>query len=135
MTTYNRKYYLIRKLKADGWKLLLKDGQRTIVIPSDKIEEADDNQIIWELMNGYGFGAQIQRSISEPQLINQPLIIGYQELNSNSQKLPIIGYQGLSCNTSSHYNVGIGSREVRGEKLQKRRLPLFKRILNKLYAR
>jgi hypothetical protein len=133
MTTYNRKYYLIRKLKADGWKLLLKDGERTIVIPADKVKEADDNEIISELMYGYGFGAQIQRSIPEPP-INRALI-GYRGLNLNFPNPPMIGHQELYNNTSSRCNVAIGSKPLTGADLQPKRVPFFKRLLNKIYAR
>lgn len=133
MTTYNRKYYLIRKLKADGWKLLLKDGERTIVIPADKVKEADDNEIISELMYGYGFGAQIQRSIPEPP-INRALD-GHWGLNLNFPNPPLICNQGSYSNTSGHNNVAIGTKTLNKEDIHPKRLPFFKRLLNKLYAR
>jgi hypothetical protein len=153
MTTYNRKYYLIRKLKADGWKLLLKDGQRTIVIPSDKIKEADDNQIIWELMNEYGFGAQIKKNLPEVAVNGiEPLKdsipaskISYFQNGKEIHGMPFSneplginlelfwrtdGEERLRINAlPSEYNHQ--GKEVSPE----RKLPLFKRILNKLYAR
>lgn len=128
MTTYNRKYYLIRKLKADGWKLLLKDGQRTIVIPSDKIKEADDNQIIWELMNKFGFGAQIKKNLLTPFIIGNEPLVNIISGNNSARENKAVGDQPLSNNELAFRTDG-------KERFPGRKLPLFKRILNKLYAR
>ena len=58
-TTYNRKFYLIRKIKADGYQLTKENNRRVVLIPLDRVAEAQNNPAICELRRDYQYGAQI----------------------------------------------------------------------------
>jgi hypothetical protein len=65
--SYSRKYYLIRKLKAEGYELKKAENERVILIPLSKVHEADRSKVIKELMQQHGYGAQIVNSLTEPE--------------------------------------------------------------------
>ena len=58
-TTYNRKYYLIRKVKAAGYQFYCRDNERQIVVPLERYGEAKRDPAITELMEDFGYGVQI----------------------------------------------------------------------------
>lgn len=57
--TYNRKYYLHRRIKSDGFDLQLEHTHKTINVNPDQIEQATKNGYVQELKNKYNYGIQI----------------------------------------------------------------------------
>jgi len=58
-TTYQRKYYLHRKVAATGAVLQLTQCERTILISPVQYENARDNKYIQELQTKYSYGVQL----------------------------------------------------------------------------
>lgn len=56
--TYDRKYYLNRKVKAAGLKLDLDLTTKTINIPPEMAGKIEDNQALKELSANYNYGVQ-----------------------------------------------------------------------------
>ena len=56
--TYNRKYYLHRRIKKAGLKLVIAQ-QKTIVVASNKVNEVKGNKYVSELQNNHSYGVQI----------------------------------------------------------------------------
>lgn len=59
-STYNRKFYLIRKIKAAGFELKKRNNSRLIIVPVERIQEAYANKSIAELRSDYSYGLQIE---------------------------------------------------------------------------
>ena len=59
MTTYNRKYYLIRQIKKAGFELFECKNERTIKVPFHKHRVAKQNKHVQELRTKYQYGVQI----------------------------------------------------------------------------
>ena len=73
-STYNRKYYLIRKIKADGFDLKKRNNSRLIIVPVQRIQEAIANKSIAELRRDYNYGLQIEsvnRTAPKPKASKQ----------------------------------------------------------------
>jgi hypothetical protein len=68
---YTRKYYLIRKLKAEGFDLLKSRNERVIIVPLNKLKDAEHSRTITELMKQHQYGVQLVSSIEEPQKLMQ----------------------------------------------------------------
>jgi len=56
--TYDRKYYLNRKVKAVGFKLELEQTSKTIMIPPSMSGYAELNKAVKELSKNYNYGVQ-----------------------------------------------------------------------------
>lgn len=56
--TYDRKYYLNRKVKEAGFDLKLEETHKTIIIPPSKVNEALKNRYVRELRDKYNYGIQ-----------------------------------------------------------------------------
>jgi len=56
--TYDRKYYLNRKVKAAGYRLELEQTSKTILIPPEMTGHAELNKAVKELSNNYNYGVQ-----------------------------------------------------------------------------
>lgn len=56
--TYDRKYYLNRKVKAAGLKLDLELTSKTINIPPEMAGKIEDNKALKELSANYNYGVQ-----------------------------------------------------------------------------
>ena len=56
--TYDRKYYLNRKVKAAGFSLEMELTSKTILIPPDMVELAEANKALKELSSFYQYGVQ-----------------------------------------------------------------------------
>jgi len=56
--TYDRKYYLNRKVKAAGFKLELEQTSKTIVVTPEMAQHADSNKALKELSKHYNYGVQ-----------------------------------------------------------------------------
>ena len=63
--TYNRKYYLHRRIKAAGFDLRLEHKHKTISIMPDQLEKAQINKYLSELKAKYSYGVQIINPLSE----------------------------------------------------------------------
>ena len=63
--TYIRKYYLHRRIKADGFELQLEKCHKTIWVTSGNIEKANDNKYISELQHQYNYGVQILNPMTD----------------------------------------------------------------------
>lgn len=59
MTTYDRKYYLIREIKKAGFKLHEHENERTIKVPHEMQDVARKNKHVQELRIKYQYGVQI----------------------------------------------------------------------------
>ena len=59
MTTYNRKYYLIRQIKKAGFVLVEQKNERTIKVPFQQHRVAKKNKHLQELRTKYQYGVQI----------------------------------------------------------------------------
>jgi len=68
---YQRKYYLIRKLKAEGYKLEKADGFRTILVPLNLLYRAEANSTIKELRANHQFRVRIVEI--EPEAVQAEL--------------------------------------------------------------
>lgn len=66
-TGYQRKYYLIRKLKAQGYKLEKADGYRTILVPLNLVHHAQANSTIKELRREHQFRVRIMAAEPLPR--------------------------------------------------------------------
>ncbi len=66
-STYNRKYYLIRKVKADGFELVKENNERKILIPNNRVNEAYCNPAISELSKLFQYGLQIVVTGTTPE--------------------------------------------------------------------
>jgi len=58
MTTYDRKYYLIRVVKEKGFELVHDKNDRTVMIPQSRKREAERLKQLHELQNKYQYGVQ-----------------------------------------------------------------------------
>ncbi len=58
MTTYDRKYYLIREIKKAGFSLTKKNEGRTILVPPHLVAVAKTNKHVLELQRNYQYGVQ-----------------------------------------------------------------------------
>lgn len=58
MTTYDRKYYLIREIKKAGFSLQKNEG-RIIGVPLHLAEAARTNKHVRELQKNYQYGVQL----------------------------------------------------------------------------
>jgi len=56
--TYDRKYYLNRKIKAAGFKLDLDLTSKTIMVTPEMTEHAEANNALKELSRDYNYGVQ-----------------------------------------------------------------------------
>lgn len=56
--TYDRKYYLNRKVKAAGFKLELEQTSKTIVVTPEMASHAEGNKALKELSKNYNYGVQ-----------------------------------------------------------------------------
>jgi len=56
--TYDRKYYLNRKVKAAGFKLELEQTSKTIVVTPEMAAHAGVNKALKELSKNYNYGVQ-----------------------------------------------------------------------------
>jgi len=56
--TYDRKYYLNRKVKAAGFKLELEQTSKTIVVTPEMASHAEANKALKELSKNYNYGVQ-----------------------------------------------------------------------------
>lgn len=59
MTTYYRKYYLIREIKKAGFKLHEHKNERIILVTSKRQHIARKNKHVQELLANYQYGVQI----------------------------------------------------------------------------
>lgn len=57
--TYNRKYYLHRRIKAAGFNLHLEHKTKTISVLPDQVDTAKQDKYVAELKDQYSFGVQI----------------------------------------------------------------------------
>jgi hypothetical protein len=57
--TYDRKYYLHRRIKSAGFRLQLEHMHKTIVITPDQVEPAKQDKYVAELQKQYSYGVQI----------------------------------------------------------------------------
>ena len=58
LTTYDRKYYLNRQVKKAGFKLELEQTSKTILVPPELTDVADQNEALKELGKQYNYGIQ-----------------------------------------------------------------------------
>ena len=58
-STYDRKYYLIRKIERAGFTLSKTEGARIINVPHDLREKAEKNRAVRELRETYQYGVQL----------------------------------------------------------------------------
>lgn len=56
--TYERKYYLNRKVKEAGFRLELEQTSKTILITPEMAEHAEVNKAVKELSKDYSYGVQ-----------------------------------------------------------------------------
>lgn len=56
--TYDRKYYLNRKVKAAGFGLELEQTSKTIMVTPEMVEYAEANKALKELSMDYNYGVQ-----------------------------------------------------------------------------
>lgn len=61
--TYNRKYYLHRRVKQDGFSLELERTHKTIAIQPEQIDPAKQNKYVAELQEKHSYGVQILNPI------------------------------------------------------------------------
>lgn len=61
--TYNRKYYLIREIKKDGFNLVSKKRERIIYITPEMVDVAAKNKYLRELQQKHDFGIQLTNQI------------------------------------------------------------------------
>lgn len=61
--TYNRKYYLIREIKKDGFNLVSKKRERIIYIIPEMVDAAAKNKYLRELQQKHDFGIQLTNQI------------------------------------------------------------------------
>lgn len=62
-STYIRKYYLIRKAKADGFQLTKQNDLRIFWITSDKVQDVKQNKYLQELAKKHGYGIHIKNPL------------------------------------------------------------------------
>lgn len=62
-STYIRKYYLIRRVKAAGFNLTKKNDLRVYWIRPDQQEAANNNQYLKELMAKHSYGVQVKNPL------------------------------------------------------------------------
>lgn len=74
-STYNRKYYLIRKIKAAGFQLQCRNNERIILVPLERYGEASRNSDIQELTEDFGYGVQVGTIQIDPYSDPEPGII------------------------------------------------------------
>jgi hypothetical protein len=60
MTTYNRKYYLIREVKKLNLEVLHEGGERAVLIPFDRQHEVKNNKYLLELRDKHNYGLQTE---------------------------------------------------------------------------
>jgi len=58
ITTYDRKYYLIREVKRLKLQVLHDQNERTVLIPFNRQEEVKDNKYLLELRDKFNYGLQ-----------------------------------------------------------------------------
>lgn len=58
MTTYDRKYYLIRRIKAAGFEFSKKSNERIILVPPNKVRQATTNKYVNELKREHQYSVQ-----------------------------------------------------------------------------
>lgn len=61
-STYSRKYYLVRKIKAEGFELHKSSNQRIIFVPENRVKDAQLSGAVTELINDYHYGLQYVNS-------------------------------------------------------------------------
>ena len=61
--TYNRKYYLHRQLKKQGFGLHLGDKNKTITVMADLADSANENKYVTELQSRFNYGVQFLNPI------------------------------------------------------------------------
>ena len=57
-TTYDRRYYLNRLIKKDGFELKLEQTAKTVFIPPEFVQASLKNQTLIELNKSYNYGIQ-----------------------------------------------------------------------------
>lgn len=57
--TYNRKYYLHRMVKKQGYALELEQKHKTIIVKTDLVDAARENKYVTELQKKFSYGVQI----------------------------------------------------------------------------
>lgn len=57
-STYSRKYYLVRKIKAEGFELHKSSKQRIILVPANRAKDAQLSGAVTELVNEHHYGLQ-----------------------------------------------------------------------------
>lgn len=57
--TYNRKYYLHRRIKSSGFGLQLEHTHKTIEVKPDQVDAAKNNKYVTELQRDYSYGIQV----------------------------------------------------------------------------
>lgn len=63
--TYNRKYYLHRRIKAAGFGLHLEETQKTITIYPSEVPLAKEDKYVAELQAKYSYGVQILNPLNK----------------------------------------------------------------------
>lgn len=58
-STYQRKYYLHRRVKLAGYSLTLERCEKTINVKPQQTEKAKEDKYISELQKSFGYGVQI----------------------------------------------------------------------------
>jgi len=59
MTTYDRKYYLIRRIEKAGFEFSKKNNERIIQVPPNKVMQAERNKYVNELRKDHQYGVQM----------------------------------------------------------------------------
>jgi hypothetical protein len=57
--TYNRKYYLHRRVKKSGCKLKLEETHKTVTITPEDADRLKEDKYLNELMERHQYGVQI----------------------------------------------------------------------------
>lgn len=68
--TYDRKYYLHRRVKRDGFALQLEHCHKTILVEQSRIEEARENNYVRELQSIYSYGIQLLNPLTHETKIH-----------------------------------------------------------------
>ncbi|HAH24926.1 MAG TPA: hypothetical protein DCL77_14430 [Prolixibacteraceae bacterium] len=61
--TYDRRYYLNRRVKSSGFELELEQTSKTILVGPDQVGEAVKNKALGELGEKYNYGVQFTMGI------------------------------------------------------------------------
>ncbi|WP_372772152.1 hypothetical protein [Mangrovibacterium sp.] len=63
--TYNRRYYLHRRIKLAGFSIHYGDTERTILVREQQIRKAQTNKYVAELQREFNYGIQLLNPMME----------------------------------------------------------------------